>query len=192
MSSVIISGDTSGAITVSAPLVAGTNTLTLQAATATNSVNTLATAVASTSGTSIDFTGLPAWVKRLTVMFNGVSVSTSQFLIQLGTSGGVTATGYNGGSTRFASTTLASATITTGAYYVNNTATTYSGATVFTNITGNSWTWMGQLGTPSASEYLTITSGGVTLGSALTSVRITIVGGVATFTAGSVNILYEG
>jgi hypothetical protein len=192
MSSVIISGDTSGAITVSAPLVAGTNTLTLQAATATNSVNTLATAVASTSGTSIDFTSIPSWVKRLTVMFSGVSNSTSQFLIQLGTSGGVTATGYNGGSTRFASTTLASATITTGAYYVNNTATTYSGATVFTNITGNSWTWMGQLGTPSVSEYLTITSGGVTLGSALTSVRITNVGGVATFTAGSINILYEG
>ena len=153
---------------------------------------TSGTAVASTSGTSIDFTGIPSWVKRLTVMFNGVSVSTSQFLIQLGTSGGVTATGYNGGSTRFASTTLASATITTGAYYVNNTATTYSGATVFTNITGNAWTWMGQLGTPSASEFTAITSGGVTLGSALTSVRITIVGGVATFTAGSINILYEG
>jgi hypothetical protein len=51
MSSVVISGDTSGAITVSAPLVAGTNTLTLQAATATSAVNTLGTAVASTSGT---------------------------------------------------------------------------------------------------------------------------------------------
>lgn len=35
MSSVIISGDTSGAITVSAPAVAGTNTLTLQAVTGT-------------------------------------------------------------------------------------------------------------------------------------------------------------
>jgi hypothetical protein len=149
------------------------------------------TAVASTSGTSIDFTSIPSWVKRITVMFNGVSISTSQFLIQLGTSGGVTATGYNGGSTRFASTTLASATNTTGAYYVNNTATTYSGATVFTNITGNSWTWMGQLGTPSAAEFTVITSGGVTLGSALTSVRITIVG-VATFTAGTINIMYEG
>jgi hypothetical protein len=35
MSSVIISGDTSGAITVSAPLVAGTNTITLAAQTGT-------------------------------------------------------------------------------------------------------------------------------------------------------------
>lgn len=35
MSSIIISGDTSGAITISAPAVAGTNTLTLPAATGT-------------------------------------------------------------------------------------------------------------------------------------------------------------
>jgi hypothetical protein len=84
MSSVVISGDTSGAITVSAPLVAGTNTLTLQAATATSAVNTLGTSVASTSGTSIDFTGLPSWVKRVIVMFSGVSGSgTSHLLIQL-------------------------------------------------------------------------------------------------------------
>lgn len=153
---------------------------------------TRGTAVASTSGASIDFTSIPSWVKRLTVMFNGVSINAGQFLIQLGTSGGVTATGYNGGSTRFASATLASATITTGAYYVNNTATTYSGATVFTNINGNIWTWMGQLGTPSASEFVVITSGGVTLSSALTSVRMALAGGGTAFTAGTINILYEG
>jgi hypothetical protein len=97
MSSVIISGDTSGAVTIAAPAVAGTNTLTLQAGTATNSMNTLATAVASTSGTSIDFTGLPAWVKKITVMFQGVSSnSSSLWLLQLGTSGGVTTSGYLG------------------------------------------------------------------------------------------------
>jgi hypothetical protein len=71
MSSLVIAGDTSGQVTIAAPAVAGTNTLTLQAATATNAVNTLATAVASTSGTAIDFTALPSWVKRITVMFSG-------------------------------------------------------------------------------------------------------------------------
>ena len=86
MSSLVLTGDTSGQVTISAPAVAGSNTLTLQAATATMSVNTLATAVASTSGTSIDFTGLPAWVKRITVIFNEVSGSGTSFrLIQLGT-----------------------------------------------------------------------------------------------------------
>jgi hypothetical protein len=54
-----------------------------------------ATAVASTSGTSIDFTGIPAWVERITVMFAGVSLSgTSAILIQGGNSGGVVSTGY--------------------------------------------------------------------------------------------------
>ena len=42
------------------------------------------TAVASTSGTSIDFTSIPSWVKRITVMFNGVSLTgTDALLIQL-------------------------------------------------------------------------------------------------------------
>jgi hypothetical protein len=150
------------------------------------------TAVASTSGTSIDFTSIPSWVKRVTVMFNGVSISgSSQFLIQLGTSGGVTTTGYAGSGVRFASTASAAGTITTGAYFVNITATTYSGAIVFTNITGNAWTWIGELGTPNSSEFLGLTSGGVTLASALTRARITTSGGTDTFTAGTINILYE-
>ena len=55
---------------------------------------TSGTAVASTSGTSIDFTSIPSWVKRITVMFNGVSTNgTSQVQIQLG-AGSVTTTGY--------------------------------------------------------------------------------------------------
>jgi hypothetical protein len=96
MSSVVISGDTSGAITVSAPAVSGTNTLTLQAATATMSVNTLSTAVASTSGTSVSFTSIPSWVKKITVMFNGVSTnSTNVMQLQIG-SGSIDISGYSG------------------------------------------------------------------------------------------------
>jgi hypothetical protein len=51
---------------------------------------TSGTAVASTSGTSIDFTSIPLWVKRITVMFAGVSTNgTSPFLVQLGDAGGI-------------------------------------------------------------------------------------------------------
>jgi hypothetical protein len=191
MSSVIISGDTSGAITVSAPAVAGTFTQTLPQITGTLGTLNSGTAVASTSGTSIDFTSLPANIRRITVMFNGVSVSASQFLIQLGTSSGVTTTGYAGNGVRFTSSTLVAAPITTGAYFVNNTATTYSGAIVFTNITGNAWTWMGELSTPSSVETFGLTAGGVTLSSILTRVRITTASGTDTYTAGTINILYE-
>jgi hypothetical protein len=55
---------------------------------------TSGTAVASTSGTSIDFTSIPSWVKRITVMFNGVSTSgASNLLIQIG-SASFTTSGY--------------------------------------------------------------------------------------------------
>ena len=95
MSSVVISGDTSGAITVAAPAVSGTNTLTLQAATATNAVNTLGTAVTCAGQTSIDFTGLPSWIKKISIIFNGISTSgTSGVLVQVGDSGGIENTGY--------------------------------------------------------------------------------------------------
>jgi len=194
MSSVIISGDTSGAITVSAPAVAGTNTLTLQAATATNSVNTLGTAVASTSGTAIDFTALPSWVKKITVMFSGVSLnSTSSLLVQLGTgSTTYTTSGYSGGGARFGASSVASGTFTTGFAFNNATAASLiSGNMTITNVTGNTWSASGMCGETSG-EFMCMTGGAIALGAALTAVRITSISGTDTFDAGTINILYEG
>ena len=96
------------------------------------------TAVASTSGTSIDFTSIPSWVKRITVMFNGVSTNgTSLVQIQLG-SGSVTTTGYVSGAT-FATSTVGAVSSTTGLVFSGITAAnTRTGLTVLTNITGNS------------------------------------------------------
>jgi hypothetical protein len=194
MSSVIISGDTSGAITVSAPAVAGTNTLTLQAATATNSVNTLGTAVASTSGTSIDFTGIPSWVKRITVMLSGVSTSsTSNPQIQLG-AGSVTTSGYLGTGSNFASG-VATSNYTTGFGIWASAnwlaANVVSGGLVITNITGNTWVAFGSWGI-SNSNGVGTTAGNIALSGTLDRVRITTVNGTDTFDAGSINILYEG
>ena len=194
MSSVVISGDTSGTVTVAAPAVAGSNTLTLQAATATNAVNTLGTAVASTSGTSIDFTGLPSWIKRITVMFNGVSLNgSSSILIQLGTgSTTYTTTGYVGGGARFGASSVASATFTTGFALNNSTAASLIGGNVtITNVTGNTWSASGMCGETSG-EFMCMTGGSIALAALLTAVRITTVNGTDTFDAGSVNILYEG
>ena len=195
MSSVIISGDTSGAITVSAPLVAGTNTLTLQAATATSSVNTLATAVASTSGTAIEFTSLPSWVKKITVMFQGVSTSgSSPPQIQIG-SGSFSTSGYLG-SNSIVNAAPGSVLFTSGFGIGVNTsnwsaAVLVYGGVVLTNITSNTWVAAGSVGrSDTASTYLT--NGSIALGGVLDRVRITTVNGTDTFDAGSVNILYEG
>tara|TARA_R110000868_G_scaffold350636_1_gene611887 strand:- start:341 stop:928 length:588 start_codon:yes stop_codon:yes gene_type:complete len=195
MSSVVISGDTSGTVTLAAPAVAGSNTITLQAATATMSVNTLATAVASTSGTSIDFTSLPSWIKRITVMFSGVSVSgTSQIQVQLGTSGGVVATGYLG-SVDSSATTVGASTFTTGLALERAAGATAAGLrnglVTFANLTSNTWAGSALIGY-SSSGLMSYSATSVPLGGTLDRVRITTVNGTDTFDAGTINILYEG
>ena len=194
MSSVVISGDTSGTVTVAAPAVAGSNTLTLQAGTATNSMNTLATAVTSTSGTSIDFTALPSWIKKITVMFAGVSASSTgipQF--QLGTGGTPTYTtsGYLGAS-NLASTSVTTTAMSTGFIIASSSAATVvvHGSATITNITGNTWVYSGVF---ARSDNANVCWGGgsIALAAALTAFRITTTG-ADTFDAGSINILYEG
>lgn len=192
MSSLVISGDTSGTVTVAAPAVAGSNTLTLQAGTATNSMNTLATAVASTSGTSITFSSLPSWIKRITVMFSGVSTSgTSSILIQLG-AGSVTNTGYASVGTRFGAASGASGNYTTGfGIFQAAAADVIGGAIQLTNHSSNIWVASGATSATNSTANMT-TSGYISLSGTLDRVVITTVNGTDTFDAGSINILYEG
>jgi hypothetical protein len=148
-----------------------------------------ATSVASTSGTSIDFTSIPSWVKRITVMFNGVSTSgTSLYQIQLG-SGSVTTTGYISGAMQ--STTFVSSTAGMLLLGSSSAASVYYGNIIISNITSNTWTSSSVLWN---SAGATNTSGGTSpnLSGALDRVRITTVNGTDTFDAGSINIMYEG
>ena len=152
---------------------------------------TSGTAVASTSGTSIDFTALPSWVKRITVIFNEVSGNaTSQMLIQLGTgSTSYANTGYIATSAQIASTS--NAVSSTAGYIVYRDVATYavSGHMVLTNISSN--IWISSHSGKSNTDRSVVGGGSVTLGAALTAVRITTVNGTDTFDAGSINILYE-
>jgi hypothetical protein len=204
MSSIVISGDTSGAVTVSAPAIAGSNTLTLQAATATSSVNTLATAKAYnwnglTTNTSIDFTDLPSWVKRITVMFNGVSWSTiTPFLrIQLG-SGSVETSGYSGALTWITSSSVASwQTSPTAGFDVaamGAATDTVQGSVIFSLLGSNTWTCSGVVfrASGAGTQSINQVAGSKTTSGALDRVRITTSNGTDTFDAGTINILYEG
>jgi len=153
---------------------------------------TSGTAVASTSGTSIDFTGIPSYVKRVTVIFAGVSLSgSSAFLIQLGTSSGFVTTGYSGGGSRLAGSG-GSTSFTTGFSPNNNTAATlHSGNILITNITGNTWVASGVFGGDS-NDFTFMLGGFRALSATLDRVRITTVNGTDTFDAGTINIMYEG
>jgi hypothetical protein len=152
-------------------------------------VVTAGTAVASTSGTSIDFTGIPSWVKRVTVMFNGVSTNgTSIHQVQLGDSGGIETSGYAG-----AVGTRGNENFYTNGFLINrgNTASsTASGSLVLTLVSGNIWVGSG-INASNASDAPSFFGGTKTLSDTLTQLRITTVNGTDTFDAGSINILYE-
>ena len=151
------------------------------------------TAQASTSGTSIDFTSIPSWVKRITVMFNGVSLSNTESLtVQLGTGGVPTTSGYTGSSTRLQATA-----VSTNAYSGSGfecvalgvAANLATGNLVITNITGNTWTCTGILA-GTVTNLQDTTAGVIAMAGVVDLVRITSTG-AATFDAGSINILYE-
>lgn len=158
---------------------------------------TLGTAV-SASGTSIDFTGIPSWVKRITVMFNGVSTNgTSSMQIQVGTSGGVQATGYQsscGGATTASLNTAGSSTTGFILVTAQAAANTWCGA-IRINLLDSANGVCASEGTI-ASTTTTIqyysSAGAKTLSGTLDRVRITTVNGTDTFDAGSINIMYEG
>jgi len=150
------------------------------------------TAVASTSGTSIDFTSIPSWVKKITVMFSGVSTSgTSNILIQLG-AGSVTSSGYISYGMNFGSAS-GSGTSSTAGFLVRTSSASEISSGLYTIATlgSNAWSMQGMIGSSNNSNGF-ITCGGLTLGGTLDRVRITTAGGTDTFDAGSINILYEG
>lgn len=149
------------------------------------------TAVASTSGTSIDFTSLPSWVKRITVMFNGVSTNgSSNLLVQLGTSGGVVTSSYASGCWGANTTNTGSSAglIATG---LNGAGRTNYGMMIISSFGSNAWASIVNIFDTSNNAN---NGAGVqtNLGGTLDRVRITTVNGTDTFDAGSINIMYEG
>jgi hypothetical protein len=181
----LVPTNTASSFTVTVP--AATGTVVVQGA---NSAVNSGTAVASTSGTSIDFTSIPSWVKRITVMFNGVSVSgTSNFLVQIG-SGSVTTTGYVSSGATMASGGNGATSSTAGFVIFSGTAASIlSGTLQICLIDSNKYVSF------HSAKLLTTNSnvggGDVTLSGTLDRVRITTVNGTDTFDAGSINILYE-
>lgn len=209
-----LAGSTSGYTEIDAPAVAGSNTLVLPTGNgtadqvlATNGSGALswadrgrmvlATAQNTTSGTSIDFTGIPSWVKRVTVMLNGVSTNGASVVqIQLGTSAGVTTTGYTSYAGLAGGTNSALGLSFNSGFAVGPDGAANQlryGHAVFTLVSGNLWVGSSSYGrTDGSNSYFMGGGGAINLGGTLDRIRLTTVEGAATFDAGSVNILYEG
>jgi hypothetical protein len=206
-----LTGSTSGYTEIDAPAVAGSNTLVLPTgngtadqALVTNGSGALSfadrgrmvleTAKAYnwnglTTNTSIDFTGIPSWVKRVTVMFSGVSTNgTSPYLIQIGDSGGIEITDYTSGSAASTSDSTSDEGFVLRVVAANDTA---HGTVTVANFDAN--TWVSSHALFRTNTNVSIAGGGSkTLSSTLDRIRITTVNGTDTFDAGTINILMEG
>lgn len=152
---------------------------------------TLATAQNTTSGTSIDFTGIPSWVRRITLILSGVSTNgTSNVQVQIG-AGSVTTSGYN--SSAWTAAAILSGNVTTGFILTaqNAAATVYHGAINILTLGSNVWSENHTIaGQPN--NYQSLGAGSIALSGTLDRVRLTTVNGTDTFDAGTVNIMYEG
>ena len=170
---------------------AGTNTTQLATTAYVDGKMVLRTSVASTSGTSIDFTGIPTWAKRVTVMFNGVSTNgISVKNIQLG-AGSIDTSGYVGRIFSVATNTLS---ITTGINIDDGgggAADAKTGVITLVYISGNTWVATGLIDDDLSSVTYRVTYK-KTLSGILDRVRLTTVNGTDIFDAGSINIMYEG
>ena len=159
---------------------------------------TLGTPTNTTSGTSIDFTGIPAGTKRITVSLKGVSTSgTSALLLRLGTAGGIQTSTYQGrtvgGQTTYNNGVDWSTGIETRHAASSDASGTNYGVIILTLLdsSNNIWSVMGALNRLVMVSESNVLMGAVTLSGAVTTVRLTTAGGSDTFDAGSMNIAYE-
>ncbi len=145
------------------------------------------------SGTAVDFTGIPSWVKRITVMFNGVSTTgTSPYLIQIG-AGSITNTGYQSAGSSLTNGAFVGTFTSTSGFIcstANTAAGTVQGAYRITLLSANTWVAEGAVFNTGGNNN-NLMAGGVTLSGTLDRVRITTVTGADSFDNGTINIMYE-
>lgn len=157
---------------------------------------TLSTEQASTSGTSIDFTGIPTWATRIDVMFVSVSTNgTSPLLLQVGDSGGVETSGYLGSGATLSAAAQDASNSTAGFAIGDNAgaaANIYHGCVslFLEDASDNTWVCSGVLGISNAAQTYHV-AGSKATSATLDRVRVTTVGGTDTFDAGVINVQWR-
>jgi hypothetical protein len=153
------------------------------------------TALVTASGATVDFTGLPSWARRITLMFDGVSFTGTDFLLlQLGGSAGIETSGY---ATSFASTSngvTPSVTERTDSWALqsNSAAGAFTGLVTIGLLdpSTNKWVASGNIARGAGLLNVFSIAGSKALATALQRVRLSA-SGTNTFDAGTVSLLYE-
>ena len=144
------------------------------------------------SGTYFDFTGIPTWAKKVTVQIQDVCTNgSSQVLVQLGTSGGISTSGYVGGTSYYlGGSSGAVQALSTGFFIFIGGASIYRfGTMVLTRLSGNKWMCSSQVAYAGGFAWC---SGVRVLPADLDRVRVTTVNGTDSFTQGEISLLIEG
>lgn len=156
----------------------------------------MGTLTATTSGTTKDFTGIPANTKKIILSLNGVSLNgTSDLLVQLGDSGGIETSGYVSSAAWLFNASPAAATSNTSGFLVRaagDASYSVSGhvTLILMDASTNLWAESHTTANIGASAGVGVGGGTKSLSGTLTQIRLTSVSG-NTFDAGSINITYE-
>jgi hypothetical protein len=186
-SGLVSTADTSGIIELQSN---GTTKLTVSS---TGAYGQLVSATAQTaSGSSVDFTNIPSWVKRITVTINGLSFAAAgQSVLRIG-SGSLATSGYTSNSMNFTTTPAISTAAQTNGFGALNTAangSTINGMVVLVNANSNLW-GMSLQTFRTTDNFMSFANGFISLSGTLD--LLSLVATTSTFDAGTINILYEG
>jgi hypothetical protein len=148
------------------------------------------------NGSAVDFTGIPSWVKRITVLLNQVSTTdVSVPLVRIAASTGFVNSGYTSGGTflpagaaavyyssveGFVIPAASASAVHTGIIQICNVSTSF-----------NSWAYS-YSGVNTGQSASSVAGGIKALNGVLDRVRITTTNGIDLFDNGSISIMYEG
>ncbi len=159
----------------------------------------IGTAVATTTGVTQDYSGIPEGTRRIVIMFNGVSLNDGDaLLIQLGVAAGIETTGYVSTSSYLddggGAAGISNSTSATNGFYIatNNAGDLFTGHMLLTLTDTSTNTWIqSHTGINEAVQQEVWGAGKKSLAGPLTTIRITDSSGGGTLDAGSFNIQYE-
>lgn len=157
---------------------------------------TVTAAQSANTGTStpIDFSGIPSWVRKITVALNGIGNNEgADFLIQLGdesivVSGYLSVSAITGGDGIHPTTTRTNGMVLAGA----SAAARITGQVLLARQTGNTWVQSHSIADVDSTPGRAGMGGGsITLSGSLQRIRLTTSSGTANHSAGTIAVLYE-
>jgi hypothetical protein len=147
----------------------------------------------SATGTTVTFTGIPSWVKKVTIVgANLSSAGSADFVVRIGPSSGVVTTGYTSVSGTITGTNTTNTNDNTTSFYfasINAGSDISNGVAVLHNISGNTWIYSSVC--CSNAVRARMSDGSITLSGTLSVISIIPTDGVTAFDAGTFNLFYE-